>query len=158
MVLPNDKDRPALARVLLGFELFQHRLVALHVPEFTSLDITMAQAKLLYVLAAAGELSMSETASQLGVTISTASGAVDHLVDLGLLARSDDPNNRRQVRVSVTQAGAQVLEQMRELSTRQLVALCSLVSDEDLEVVERATRILADAALIAASQPIGSNE
>jgi DNA-binding MarR family transcriptional regulator len=154
MVLPKLTERPALARAMAAFELFEQRLVALHVPEFTNLDITMAQAKLLYVLMAAGELSMSETAHRLGVTISTASGAVEHLVALGLLARSDDPNNRRQVRVSLTETGAQTLEQMRELSMRHLLALCSLVGDEDLAVVEHATQILADAALVAAQQPL----
>jgi DNA-binding MarR family transcriptional regulator len=151
MAIPQEPvARPALDKVLAAMELFQQRIVALHVPEFTSLDITMAQAKLLYVLTAAGELTMSETAHRLGISISTASGAVDHLVGLGLLARSDDPNNRRQVRVSVTDAGAAILEQMRELSTRQIVALCALVSDDDLQVVEHATRILADAALAVA--------
>lgn len=153
MTPPDSVDRPALARALEAFEQFQQRIVALHVPEFTSLDVTMAQAKLLYVLMAEGGLSMSETASRLGVTVSTASGAVDHLVALGLLTRLDDPNNRRQVRISITQTGSDVLEQMRELSTRQLVALFALVSDGDLAIVERATRILADAALAAASHP-----
>lgn len=152
MHLPKVSERPAVARALAAFESFQQRIAALHVLEFTSLDITMAQAKLLYVVSAAGELSMSETASRLGVAVSTASGAVDHLVGLGLLARSDDPNNRRQVRVSVTGSGTQMLEQMRELNTRQLLALCALISDDDLEIVERATRIMTDAALAAAAQ------
>jgi DNA-binding MarR family transcriptional regulator len=131
--------------------------------EFTTLDITMAQAKLLYVVATASELSMSEIALRLGVTVSTSSGAVDRLVELGLLARSDDPSNRRQVRVSVTEMGTRTLEQVRELSVRQLRTLFELVSDEDLAVIERATRILADATSAAASsttgggsQPIGS--
>lgn len=148
---PNrDPERPALTRALAASEVFQQRLMALHAAEFSTLDITMAQAKLLYVLMAAGELSMSETAQRLGVTVSTASGAVDHLVGLGLLARSEDPSNRRQVRVSVTQMGTQTLEQLRELSIRQLRKLFELVSDEDLELIERATRILADAASAAA--------
>jgi DNA-binding MarR family transcriptional regulator len=149
MAAPEYADRPALQRVLEALELFQQRLIALHVPEFTSLDITMAQAKILYVLLAAGELSMSETARRLGVTISTASGAVDHLVNLGLLARSEDPGNRRQVLVSVTAEGVAVLEQMRELSTRQILTLCEHVTDDELAVVERAARILAAAALTA---------
>ena len=89
---------------------------------------------------------MSETADRLGVTVSTASGAVDRLVELGLLERSDDPANRRQVRVSVTDSGRHSLEQLQELNTRQLRALFELISDEDLEVLERATQILTDAA------------
>jgi DNA-binding MarR family transcriptional regulator len=144
-------ERPAVARTLAAFEVFQQRLMALHAVEFTTLDITMAQAKMLYVVATAGELSMSEIALRLGVTVSTSSGAVDRLVDLGLLARSEDPSNRRQVRVSVTETGSRTLGQLRELSTRHLRNMLELVSDEELDVIERATRILGDAALAATS-------
>lgn len=121
-----------------------------HVPEFTSVDITMAQAKLLYVVTVAGALTMSETAQRVGVSVSTASGAVDHLVGLGLLARSDDPSNRRQVRVSVTDEGTRTLEQLRELSTRHIRELIGRLDDAELDVIERATNILAEAARAAA--------
>ena len=96
---------------------------------------------------------MSETAQRLGITASTASGAVDRLVELGLLERSDDPTNRRQVRVSVTEAGRRTLEQLQDLNTRQLRDLFQRVSDADLRVVERATLILAEAARPAAPRP-----
>lgn len=145
-----ETERPMVARVMASFGAFQQRLMTLHAVEFTSLEITMAQAKLLYVVTAAGELSMSETAQRLGITVSTASGAVDRLVELGLLERSDDPANRRQVRVSVTEIGRRSLEQLQELNTRHLRQLFDLVSDEDLEVLERATLILTDAASAAA--------
>jgi DNA-binding MarR family transcriptional regulator len=149
----NRTGRPALDRALEAFDAFEHRLMSLHAPEFAALDITMAQAKLLYVVTAAGELTMSEIAHRLGVTISTASGAVEHLVAIGLLARHDDPANRRQVRVSVTPDGRDALEQLRELSRRHLRALFDLLGDTDLAVVDRAIRILTDAADRAAPSP-----
>ena len=145
MARPNQ-SRPALDRALEAFEVLQQRLMAVHAPEFTSVDLTMAQAKLLYVVTASGDLSMSEIAHRLGVTISTASGAVDHLVSVGLLSRIDDPANRRQVRVSVTAFGLETLEQLRELGTRQLRVLLEVVGDDgDLAVIEHAMRILSDA-------------
>lgn len=163
---PNqDLDRPSVTRALAAMEAFQHRLMALHATEFTTLDITMAQAKLLYVVATAGELSMSEIALRLGVTISTTSGAVERLVELGLLARIEDPANRRQVRVSVTEMGTATLEQVRELSTRQVRTLFERIDDNDLGVIERAIRIMTDAATAAAPatatvaqpEPIGAS-
>ena len=138
-------DRPALVRALAAMETFQQRLMALHSTEFATLDITMAQAKLLYVVATAGELSMSEIAARLGVTISTSSGAVERLVELGLLARSDDPNNRRQVRVSITETGSATLGQLRELNDRHIRSLLESIGDDELDIVERATRIMAQA-------------
>ncbi len=142
MDTPNQTPRPAVEQTLDAFEAFQQRLMSVHAPEFAALDLTMAQAKLLYVVTAAGELTMSEIAHRLGVTISTASGAVDHLVGLGLISRSDDPANRRQVRVSTTTVGHDTLEQLRELSTRQLRALFDVLNDDDLAVIERATRLM----------------
>ena len=138
---PNDRV-PAIERALETFEAFQQRLMSIHAPDFAALDVTMAQAKLLYVVAAAGELTMSEVANRVGVSISTASAAVDRLVAGGLLARGEDPSNRRQVRVSITPTGVDNLEQLRELSLRQLRDLLERVPDDDLAVIERATRIL----------------
>jgi len=144
MPSPN-RTRPALERALAAYEVLEQRLMSVHAPEFAALDITMAQAKLLYVVTAAGELTMSEVAQRLGVTASTASGAVDHLVSLALVTRMDDPANRRQVHVAVTPAGFDALEQLRELSARYLRALFEVVGDDDLAAVERAIQILTDA-------------
>jgi DNA-binding MarR family transcriptional regulator len=145
MRTPNQPPRLAVERALEAFEAFQQRLMSVHAPAFAALDLTMAQAKLLYVVTAAGELTMSEIAQRLGVTISTASGAVDHLVGLGLISRTDDPANRRQVQVSTTALGHDTLEQLRELSTRQLRALFDVLDDDELAVVERATRLMTHA-------------
>src|SRR5262245_46256618 len=151
MAMPKHDDRPALARALEAFEAFEQQLMTVHAPDFAALDITMAQAKLLYVVAAAPGSTMSDIAHRLGVAISTASGAVDHMVLTGILSRFDDPANRRQVRVSATRQGLDALEQMRELGTRQLTALFERVSDKDLAVIERAIRIMTTAI---ADQPI----
>ena len=149
MTSPKQDPRPAIAAALAAFEAFEQRIMAVHAPEFTAFDLTMAQAKLLYVVAASRDLSMSEIALRLGVTISTASGAVEHLVSTGLLSRIDDPTNRRQVRVSATARGVEALEHMRELSTRQLRELLAPLADDQLDVVERAIRILTDAIPVA---------
>jgi DNA-binding MarR family transcriptional regulator len=144
MAAPNQ-HRPAIDRTLDAFEALQQRLMNVHAPEFAALDITMAQAKLLYVITAGGPLTMSEISQRLSVTVSTASGAVDHLVAVGLLARVDDPANRRQVQVSVTALGQETLAHIRELNTRHLRTLFEVISDADLEVLERTTRIMSDA-------------
>lgn len=142
MVKPDPSERPAVQAALDAFDELQQRLMSVHAPDFAALDITMAQAKLLYVVTASGGSTISDIAQRLGVTVSTASGSVDHLVDMGLLHRVDDPANRRQVRVSVTPLGLETLEQLRELGTRQLRALYDAMTDAELKVVERAARIM----------------
>jgi len=146
-------NRPAIARTVALFEAFQHRLMAAHAEEFTAVDLTMAQAKLLYVVMAAGELSLAEIAARLRVTSSTTSGAVDHLVGLGLLSRVEDPTNRRQICVSITPLGLGTIEQISELGARQMTALFERMRDEDLDVVQRAIGILSDAVAALEADP-----
>ena len=119
-----------------------HRLIGGHAPEFTEVGVTMAQAKVLYVVMAAGELRMSELAARLGVGSSSASGLADRLVELGLLRRHDDPDDRRQVMVTTTPEAVALLERFRELNQRQLRELLNRLDAEELEVVGRSVDIL----------------
>jgi DNA-binding MarR family transcriptional regulator len=138
---PNDP----IDRVLRDYEAFMHRLMAAHAPEVNAIDITMAQAKALYLVFAAGKLRMSELAAGLGVTSSTATGQVDRLVELGLLERRADPADRRQVVVTTTPGAAATLEHLRELNTRRMRELLVGLRETDLATVARAIRILAAA-------------
>jgi DNA-binding MarR family transcriptional regulator len=111
----------------------------------------MAQAKVLYVVIGAESLRMSELAARLGISMSTASGAVERLVEIGLIERRADPADRRQVIVAATPAGIDVLQRMRELNTRQMRALLQRMSGPDLAVIERSIEIFAAAAEAAAA-------
>jgi DNA-binding MarR family transcriptional regulator len=132
-------------RVLAAFDRFQRRLMSVHAVELAALELTMAQAKLMYVVVAGGALSLSEIAQRLGIGLSTASGAVERLVELGLLTRAAVPTNRRQVTVSATRLGIETIEQFHELGARQMRAFLANVPDAELDLVERAIEILANA-------------
>jgi DNA-binding MarR family transcriptional regulator len=119
-----------------------HRLIEGHAPEFTEVGITMAQAKVLYVVMAAGELRMSELAARLGVGSSSASGLADRLVELGLLRRRDDPDDRRQVVVTTTPEAVSLLERFRELNQRQLRELLGRLDPDELALVDRSLDVL----------------
>jgi DNA-binding MarR family transcriptional regulator len=135
-----------VARIVEDYEGLMHRLVVTHQPEFMEVAVTMAQAKVIYTVLAAGSLGMSELASRLGVSISTTSGQVDRLVDLGLLDRRDDPADRRQVVITATDSATALLERFRELNDRELRHLLARIDDPGLALIERAMRVLADAA------------
>src|SRR6476469_9713335 len=132
-------------RVIDVYEGFMHRLMATHAPEMNAIDLTMAQTQALYVVYAAGELRMTELATRLGVTSSTATGQADRLVELGLLERLADPGDRRQVVVRATPEASASLDHLRELNTRRMRDLLSRVRVDDLAVVERAIAVLGEA-------------
>jgi DNA-binding MarR family transcriptional regulator len=132
--------------VVAGFERLMQRLADTHAPEFLEIDVTMPQAKLLYLLGAAGELHMSDLLARLGTSPATVSGLVDRLVDHGLATRRDDPTDRRQVLVGLTPAGFDFLDRFRELNARQLRELIAVVDDEGLGHVRAALDALNAAA------------
>lgn len=125
-----------------------HRLLApMHASDVLELDLTIAQLKTLYVTAMAGPIRMSELAVRLGTAVSTTSGVVDRLVQLDMLERLDDPSDRRQVLVQPTPEARQRLDRINELGRGRLrELLASLREADELATVERAIKILTDAA------------
>lgn len=135
-----------MERVIAIFDRMMHKLMADHAPEMTAIDLTMSQAKALYLVIAAGELNMSDLAGRLGITSSTATGLVDRLVELGLIVRREEPADRRQVVIAPTAEAEATVEHFRELNSRRMREMLLRVAPADLDVVERALSIL-DAAL-----------
>src|SRR6476659_4465250 len=144
-ISPDTKRHPspaAVASVVDHYEALMHRLIADHATDFTEVGITMSQAKVLYVVMAAGELRMSELAARLGIGSSSASGLADRLVELELLTRHDDPADRRQVMVTTTPEAVALLERFRELNQRQLRELLMRLDPDELDVVDRSLDVL----------------
>jgi DNA-binding MarR family transcriptional regulator len=142
---PNERAA-AVDEVIVGYEVLMHRMASSHAPEFLEIAVTMPQAKLLYLLGAAGELHMSELVARLGVSLSTVSGLVDRIVEAGLAARREDAADRRQVVVALTPSGTAFIDRFRELNARQMRELLDLLDDGELDSVRRALVALAGAA------------
>jgi DNA-binding MarR family transcriptional regulator len=126
------------------------RSASWHAPEFLSIDVTMAQAKVLHLAALEPATRMSSLAARLGVTLPTLSGVVDRLVGLSCLERRADSSDRRQVMVAVTPQGAEVIERFRELGSRTLRTLLSGLEPDELAGLARGV-----AALVARAEAVG---
>jgi DNA-binding MarR family transcriptional regulator len=130
-----------------AYESFHRQMSALHAPELLELDLTLAQLKAVYLVAVAGPIRMGALSVQLGTAISTTSEVVDRLVHAGLLARDVDPGDRRQVLVRATPQALRRLEDMSELGRDRMRDLLERIPTiNDIETIERAVRLLADAA------------
>jgi MarR family transcriptional regulator for hemolysin len=121
--------------------LMQHASV-LHAPEFLGVDLTMSQAKVLYVVSLRPDSSMSELAAQLGIGLPAASGLVDRLVTGGYVERHEDPADRRSQRLNVTTDGAAALDQMRELRIGLMRRLLTRLTPPELRAVSSAITAL----------------
>lgn len=86
-------------------------------------SLTVPQYRCLQVIAARGVTLITRLARELRVTVPTMTSRLDGLVERGLVQRQPDPASRRQIRVSLTPAGALVLERYRALIDGALRAL-----------------------------------
>jgi len=143
----NTKHRPSPEDVASRIDRMLQDMARFRTPEFLDVGITMAQAKVLHVVVASGEIHMSELVHALGVSLSTVSGLVEKLVDQGYVARRDDPADRRQVVVSPTAAGTALLERFRDLSGAQTRELLERLKPVDLEALDRGVKALHRAAI-----------
>ena len=135
-----------IEQVLDGYRRLVQILSAAHTPELPDSSVTMAQMRVLMLLAAGAETRMSELAGALGISLSTASGLVDRLVDSHLVARHTVAADRRQVLVSLTADGASFLDHFQELGLSQLRELLARLSPTDVATVRRTVEILITAA------------
>ena len=82
--------------------------------------VDLTQFRALVVIASYRVASLGQLAAAAGLSLSTASRLCDRLVAAGLLHRADDPANRRQLALTLTDAGKRVVGQVME-SRRQAV-------------------------------------
>ncbi len=125
--------QPVEEEILELFHALMRHVAESHAPEFMGVDVTMSQAKALYLLSVRPGVPMSSIAAELGVGPSAVSGLVDRLVAQGYVERREDPVDRRQQLVTITDTGTAALDHMRELRAQVTLRLLKGLDDHELE-------------------------
>jgi DNA-binding MarR family transcriptional regulator len=86
--------------------------------------------------------SVSDVAAHLGVTLPTASVAVDRLVKQGLLTIDITPDNRRRRSIGLTPQGTSVVTQAQARTTRALADRLAPLSTRQLATLQEALTLL----------------
>lgn len=73
-------------------------------------NLSMSQMGALMNIHRQGVCSVSDVGDELGVTSAAASQMLDRLVQQGLIARTEDPHDRRGKQIALTDKGRQVLQ------------------------------------------------
>lgn len=107
----------------LGARIFRELLPTIP-KELLQFDLTMPQLKVVLLLFLNGPMRMSDLASGLSVSMATATGVVDRLVERDILFRESDPKDRRVVLCRLSEKGqalTDVLWQSARNRTRELL-------------------------------------
>ena len=109
------------------------------------LGVSMAQLHIMYTLQRTGEMTMSQLADVLNVSLSNATGLIDRLEERGYIARDRVPSDRRVVVVRVTVEGQQMLGEADALSDELFRSVLDRLPASQLRGVAKAIAALREA-------------
>jgi DNA-binding MarR family transcriptional regulator len=137
-------DMPAAVQAAIAAQrAVYRRLLRAHMPEWIQLDLSMGQLKTLMALASQGPLTVSGVAETLEVGKPAASILVDRLVQLGYVARAEDPADRRRTLVSLTPSGGDLVAWLRQGKADHFVRWLAAMAPDDLAALTRGMQALA---------------
>ena len=122
-------------------KLFRHLLPILPM-EWLHLDLTITQLKVVLLLFITGHSRMSDISSELGVSLATATGVVDRLVERNLLIRNGDPNDRRVVLCQLSNEGEKLIRDLWQLSQKRAGDLMIALDTPQLLLISEALQVL----------------
>lgn len=107
------------------------------VSHWLMLELTFAQTRALFMLAARKELTVSQLAKLLGVGNPTASILVQQLVERGLVTRTEGTSDRRQTVLRLSAQGQEIGAGRRQKRIKDWQRWLSHLSDEELNALAR---------------------
>jgi len=126
--------------------------------EWLSLDLTTPQLKVVLLLYLNGSARMSIIASSLGVSLATATGVVDRLVDRGMVVRQSDPNDRRVVLCRLSGKGEKLIAGLWQKAGENALVIFKALDASKLQLVKDALEALLAAGKVAKERlQIGNN-
>lgn len=128
----------------LGDKAFRE-LIPMLPKEWLRLDMTMPQLKVVLLLFVSGPSRMSVIASALGVSLATATGVVDRLLERGIVLREGDPEDRRVVRCRLTDKGEKLIRELWHLARERARQLLEAMAPSQLLLVKESVEALLQA-------------
>jgi DNA-binding MarR family transcriptional regulator len=130
-----DRDQAQACLVEVLSHLLRRLVVTLPSEVQGVARVTPEQFSVLDRLLDGGPVSMKELAAARGVALNTATSLVDRLVAGGLVERRGDPDDRRVVRVAVTERGRVLVERLRTAREAVMRRLFDDLGDEEIDRV-----------------------
>jgi DNA-binding MarR family transcriptional regulator len=108
--------------------------------------LSFSQINVLMRLMHEGSSGISEIGDRLGVTNAAASQAIDRLVQMGLVKRTEDPKDRRAKRLVLTAKGRAMVEKGIEARGNWVASLTNAFNPEQQQMIISALVLLTEAA------------
>jgi len=107
--------------------------------------VTISQCHAIVEIGRSGEVSLNELAELLALDKSTMSRTINNLVEDGLVIRELHPEDRRYVKIKLTDKGMKVFKNIEESMDRYYKAIFNSVPEEKREQVLDSLKLLIEA-------------
>jgi DNA-binding MarR family transcriptional regulator len=108
--------------------------------------VSIPQIGALFQIRRKGVCSVSDIGDELGVTNAAASQMIENLVNLDLIRRSEDPQDRRAKQLVLTEKGHKILQESSRARQVWLSGLSTLLTSQEQIQVVSALKILVEKA------------
>ncbi len=109
-------------------------------------NYSVAQLNALFRIHHKGACGISDLGEEMGVTSAAASQLLDKLVQQGLAVRTEDPLDRRNKRVALTEAGERIVQESMAARQSWLDRLADKLTPAEQEQVNHSLRLLIEKA------------
>ena len=105
-------------------------------------NYSMAQLNALFRIRQKGTCGVSDLGEEMGVTSAGASQLLERLVQQGLAMRTEDPQDRRNKRIALTDAGQKIIEESAAARQSWLTQVAELLPTDEQKQVNDALQLL----------------
>ena len=137
-------------RIIELYSQFFNALLNSHTDAWLNVELTMPQIKALLLVVGRGRVTGSQLARGLGIGLPSVTRFVDRLCEHGLIARSEDPDDRRVTYIVATAAGQALVDNLYAYRREYLNTFLGRLDSDELRDVERGVALLVTAATASA--------
>ena len=150
------RNEEIIQKILRLLDMVFWELHPLLSKEWYSQSLTMPQFKLITLLFQRGPSRMGYIASELGISLATASGIVDRMVEHGFVVRERSRRDRRIVICRLSKNGEKLMESYRDSYRSRMRGMLKALDADQLLLVSEAVEALVNGRMDSEEEPRGS--
>lgn len=140
----NNCELKVLSNNLFNLLVNLNKKVFSHRDMIKTFPIPSSHARVLFYLAHSKSSSISKIAKDLGICKPNMTPIIDKLIEDNLAERYTDESDRRIIRIKLTEKAFNLLEKSKENFSIELLQKISLLSNEDLKLLNSYTNGLSE--------------
>ena len=133
---------PFLSTIHEWMELIMHRSMRGYMHYAREKGLSRSMIGTLFHLSHRDHAGVTDLGEHLGVSSAAASQMLEHLVEEGLIRRSEDPDDRRMKKITLTEEGTRVIKESVSARLGWIDALEESFSEKEKEQITKSMRLI----------------